>query len=76
MKPDRALIVGMACGLLVSILVGSMMLDNNNQGEFADTVSGKWTPHFWQSLAIYFGVVTAIVSGILALIGKTGKSDD
>ena len=76
MKPDKALLVGMACGFIVAVVVGSMMLGDNNQGEFADTATGKWTLHFWEALAIYFGVTTAAVGGLLALIGWAKKSED
>ena len=76
MKPDRALLVGLACGLVVAILVGGMMLDNNNQGEFADTSTGELSSHFWQAIGIFFAATTVFVGGLLTLIGLARRTDD
>ncbi|MGB3167544.1 MAG: hypothetical protein WBA68_12300 [Alteraurantiacibacter sp.] len=52
------------------------MLGDNNQGEFAGTTSERWTPHFWQALAICFEMTSVAVGGLLALIGLAKMSDD
>jgi len=65
----RSLLVGVVLGLLLAWVVGGMMLANNNQGEFADTATGAWTPHFWMLMAIFTAVVAVPVTLLLTLIG-------
>jgi hypothetical protein len=68
MSPGRSLLIGLIAGVLVAAAIGSVMLDNNNQGEFADVVSGRWTFYFWQLMFGIGGVVACFVSLSLALI--------
>jgi ABC-type antimicrobial peptide transport system permease subunit len=74
MSLGKSLVAGVIAGLLVAWLVGKMMLDNNNQGEFADTFTGEWTPHFWQMLALFWALGAIPVTGLLALIGLASKA--
>lgn len=72
----RSLLAGIALGLLVAWAFGAMMLANNNQGEFADTVTGAWTPHFWTLMVIVAAVVAVPVTLLLTLIGFSRRGDD
>ncbi len=69
MSFGRSLLVGVVLGLLLAWVVGGMMLANNNQGEFADTATGVWTPHFWMLMVIFTAVVAVPVTLLLTLIG-------
>ncbi|WP_447725312.1 hypothetical protein [Sphingomonas koreensis] len=76
MSFGRSLLIGIALALLVSWLFGAMMLDNNNQGEFADTVTGAWTPHFWMLMTIIAAAVAVSVTLLLTLIGFLRRGED
>ena len=74
MSLGKSLVAGAIAGLLVAWLVGTMMLDNNNQGEFSDTLTGEWSPHFWQMLALFWALGAVPVTGLLVLIGLVAKA--
>lgn len=76
MSFGRSLFAGIALGLLVSWVLGAMMLANNNQGEFADTVTGAWTSHFWTLMTILAAAVAVPVTALLTLIGFSRRGDD
>lgn len=76
MSFSRSLLVGIVLGVLVAWAFGTMMLANNNQGEFADTVTGAWTPHFWTLMAIFAAAVAVPVTLLLTLIGFSRRGDD
>ena len=76
MSLGKSLVAGAIAGLLVAWLVGSMMLDNNNQGEFADTFTGEWPPHFWQMLFFFWALGAVPVTGLLAVIGLAVNAAD
>ncbi len=67
---------GLAGGLLITFVVGQMMLGNNNQGEFADVISGEWTGYFWVMLALVAAIATIIVTLFLSIIGLLRQPDD
>ena len=74
MSLGKSLVAGAIAGLLVAWFVGTVMLDNNNQGEFADTLTGEWTPHFWQMLALFWVLGAVPVTGLLSLMGLAAKA--
>jgi hypothetical protein len=42
-------------------LICSVALDNDNQGEFADTLTGEWTANLFSLFAIYWGFFAVFV---------------
>ncbi len=73
-KPTAiGLAIGLILGIASAIFVGSAMLWNNNNGEFADTVTGEWTGHFWMLMGLTIAIVAIPITGFFALFGLIGK---
>jgi hypothetical protein len=72
----KSLIAGLACGLLLAFIVGQMMLDNNNQGEFANVSTGQWTTHFWGMLALITLIGAFPVTLFATIIGWIRRPGD
>jgi len=80
MSVRRSILLGLAVGLVVgacvAVVVGSAMLSTNNQGEFADSVTGEWTPHFYAMLGLIIAMVALPITGFFAVIGLATRYGD
>jgi cytochrome bd-type quinol oxidase subunit 2 len=72
----KSLLAGLALGALVAVFMCHVALADNNQGEFADTITGVYTAELYKLFAVWT-LVTGLAAGLfLALLGYLWRADD
>ncbi|WP_343519331.1 hypothetical protein [Sphingomonas sp.] len=76
MSFGRSLLVGLMIGGLAGLLLCSIALDHNPQGEFADLVTGAYTANLYRLFGIAAALAGIPVTFLLTLIGFLRRAPD
>lgn len=76
MSFGRSLFAGLAIGVLAGILVCTIAVDHNPQGEFADPVTGAYTANLFRLFGLATALVGVPITALLTLIGFLRRAGD